>query len=113
MLCCAVLSHLAVSDSLGPHGLQPTRLLCPQDSPGKNTGVGCHALHQDIFPTQELDPDLQHCRLILYHLSHQGSPLYNESNLNIYIKQILFSHTLFHLNLKVTSILRMIFLTTR
>ena len=31
-----------------PHGQQPTRLLCPQDSPGKNTGVGCHFLLQDI-----------------------------------------------------------------
>ena len=34
------------------HGLQPARLLCPQSSPGKNTGVGCHALLQGIFPTQ-------------------------------------------------------------
>ena len=44
------------------------------DSPGKNTGVGCHALLQGIFPTQELNPGLPHCRWILYHLSHQGSP---------------------------------------
>ena len=36
-----------VSDSLQPHGLQPTRLLCPWDFPGKSTGVGCHCLlHQ-------------------------------------------------------------------
>ena len=33
-----------VSNSLCPHGLQPTRLLCPWDSSGKNTGVGCHFL---------------------------------------------------------------------
>ena len=33
-----------MSDSVWPHGQQPTRLLCPQDSPGKNTGVGCHFL---------------------------------------------------------------------
>ena len=33
-----------VSDSVRPHGLQPTRLLCPWDSPGKNTGVGCQTL---------------------------------------------------------------------
>ena len=33
-----------VSDSVRPHGLQPTRFLCPWDSPGKNTGVGCHFL---------------------------------------------------------------------
>ena len=37
-------SRLVVSDSLRPHGLQPTRLLCPWDFPGKNTGVGCHFL---------------------------------------------------------------------
>ena len=36
-LCCAVLSRSVVYDSLGPHGLQPTRLLCPWDSPSKNT----------------------------------------------------------------------------
>ena len=35
-----------MSDSLQPHGLQPTRLLCPWDFPGKNTGVGCHFLLQ-------------------------------------------------------------------
>ena len=45
------------------------------DSPGKNTAVGCHALLQGIFPTQGLNPGLPHCRQILYHLSHQGSPL--------------------------------------
>ena len=44
------------------------------DSPGKNTGVGCHALLQGIFPTQGSNPGLPHCRWILYCLSHQGSP---------------------------------------
>ena len=44
------------------------------DSPGKNTGVGCHALFQGIFPTQGSNPGILHCRWILYHLSHQGSP---------------------------------------
>ena len=40
-----------VSSSLcWPHGLQPARLLCPRDSPGKSTGVGCHALLQGIEP---------------------------------------------------------------
>ena len=37
-----------MSDSVRPHGQQPTRLLCPQDSAGKNTGVGCHFLLQNI-----------------------------------------------------------------
>ena len=35
-----------MSDSVWPHKWQPTRLLCPWDSPGKNTGVGCHFLLQ-------------------------------------------------------------------
>ena len=43
------------------------------DSPGKNIGVGCHALFQGIFPTQESNPGLPHCKQILYHLSHQRS----------------------------------------
>ena len=64
-----------MSSSLGPHGLWPTRLLCPWNSLGKNTGVGCYSLLQGIFPTQGLNLGFQHCRQSLYHLSHQGSPL--------------------------------------
>ena len=59
-----------------PMDLQPTRLLCPWDFPGKTTGVGCHALPQGIFLTQGSNPHLLH----LLHwqadslpLSHQGS----------------------------------------
>ena len=40
-----------MSDSLRPYGLQPSRLLCPLNSPGKNTGEGYHALLQGIFVT--------------------------------------------------------------
>ena len=63
-------SHSVVSNSLRPNRLWPTRLLCPWDSPGKNTGVGSHSLLQGIFPTQDSNPSFQHCRQILYHLSH-------------------------------------------
>ena len=42
------------------------------DSPGKNTGAGCHALLQGIFPTQGLNSGLPCYRWILYHLRHQG-----------------------------------------
>ena len=42
-----------------------------RDSPGKNTGVGCHALLQGIFPTQGSNPGLLSCRQILYSLRHQ------------------------------------------
>ena len=70
---CMYVSHSVMSESLQPHGLQPTRLLCPWDSPGKNTGVGYHSLLQGILPTQGSNPSLLHCRQILYCLSHQGS----------------------------------------
>ena len=56
-----------MSDSLQLHGLQPARLLCPWDSLGKNTGVGCHSLLQGIFQTEGLNPGLWHRRRILDH----------------------------------------------
>ena len=49
---CAVLRRSIAADSVRPCGRQPARLLCPWDSPGKKTGVGCHALLQGIFLTQ-------------------------------------------------------------
>ena len=51
---------------------QPTRVLCPWDSPGKNTGMGCHSLFQGTFLTQGSNPSLLHCRWIPYRLSHQS-----------------------------------------
>jgi len=47
---CSVTS--VTSDSSGSYVLQSTMILCQWDSPGKNTGVGCHAFLQGIFPTQ-------------------------------------------------------------
>ena len=58
-------SRSVVSDSFWPHGLYPTRLLCPWDSPGKNTGAGYHFLLQGIFPTQGSNPGLPHWRQTL------------------------------------------------
>ena len=63
-----------VSDSLQAHRLKPSRLLCPWNSPGKNTGVGSHSLLQGIFLTQGFIPGLLHCRWLLHHLNHHGSP---------------------------------------
>ena len=54
--------------------LDPGRLLCPWNSPGKNTGVGCHCFFQGIFPTQGSNSHLPHWRHILYHMRHQGRP---------------------------------------
>ena len=48
------------------------RLLCPWNSPGKNTGMCSHSFLQGIFPTQGLNQGLLHCRQILCYLSHQG-----------------------------------------
>ena len=75
LVCCVCVSHSVVSDSLRPHGLEPTRLLCPWNSPGKNTGVVSHFFLRGIFLTQGSNLGLLHCRQILYHLSYQGSPL--------------------------------------
>ena len=60
------------------YGLYPTRLLCPWDSPGNNTGVGCLVLLQGVFPTQGLNPcllRLLHYRWILYCCATGESPL--------------------------------------
>ena len=51
MCACSVMSK-----SLWPHGLKSSRLLCPWDFPGKNTGVGSHFLLQGIFPTHWSNP---------------------------------------------------------
>ena len=63
-------SRLVMFDSLWPHGLYSL-----WNSPGQTTGAGSCSLLQGIFPTQGLNPGLSHYRQILYHLSHQGSPL--------------------------------------
>ena len=63
--CCCSKVISVVSDSVLPHGPWPARLLCPWDSPGKNTGVGCHALLQGIFLTQGLNLCL--LRLLHWH----------------------------------------------
>ena len=76
---CMLVSQLCLTLQL--HGLYPTRFLCPQNSPGKNTGMGCHSLLQGIFPTQGLNPGLLHCRQILYSLSHHGSSVYKNNSI--------------------------------
>ena len=48
-ICCCCLVTKLCPNLLRIHGLQPTRLLCPTDFPGKNTGVGGHFLHQLLF----------------------------------------------------------------
>ena len=57
-----------------PMDCRPPGSSVRRDSPGKKTGVVCHALLQGVFPTQGSNPDLTRCRWILYRLSHQESP---------------------------------------
>ena len=71
-VCWAVLSHSVVSDSLRPRRLQPARPLCPWDSPGKNTEVGCHALLQGISRTQGSNLHLLHWQVSSLPLSSPG-----------------------------------------
>ena len=62
--CCLVIQlHL----TLWPHGLYPSRLLCPWDVPGKKTGAGTHFLLQGVFPSQGSNLRLLLGRQILYH----------------------------------------------
>ena len=62
-------SQIFQSPLLHSHGLYR-----PWNSPGQNTRVGSLSLLQGIFPTQESNQGLLHCRRVLYQLSYQGSP---------------------------------------
>ena len=74
LMWCESESLSVVSDSLWPQRLQPARLLCPRNSPGKNNGVANCSFRQGILPTQGSNPGLPHCRWILYRLSHHRGP---------------------------------------
>ena len=100
---CVCVSHSVVSNSLRPYGLQLSRLLYPWDSPGKmlewvaipfSRGSSqpwdqIQGSNPGVFPTQGSNP---HCRQILYHVSHQGSPqaLYTDTFIGTKYKAILF-----------------------
>ena len=83
-MCVRVLRCSVMSDSLWPHGLQPTRLLCPWGVSGKNTGVGCHAL-PGIFLMQELKLHLLHllkCQVDFLPLAPHGKLTYFIHSIN-------------------------------
>ena len=64
-----------VSASSWPHGLYPSRLLCPWDFPGKTTGVGCHFLLWGIFLTQGSNVCLLNWQADSWPLRHLGSTI--------------------------------------
>ena len=80
MLCLVAQLCLTLCD---PMNCSPPGSSVHGDSPGKNIGVGCHALLQGIFPTQGSNPGLLHCRQILYHLSHQKSRVLCRESIHI------------------------------
>ena len=88
------------------HGLKPARLLCPCNSPGKNTGVDCYFLLQGIFLTQGSIPGLLHCRKILYCLSHQGRPhkdaIYLCKQIDLKVVTLFLSHMYSIINTLIT-----------
>ena len=69
-ICCCFVTQLCLT--LCSPILQFARLLCPWDSPGKNTGEGCHALLQGIFWAQGLNLGLLHWQVDSLLLSHLG-----------------------------------------
>ena len=78
MLYCAKLLQLCLTLHNPMDCSRLAALLCPWDSPGKNTGVGCHALLQGIFPTQGLEPhlfSLLHWQVGSLPLAPPGKPL--------------------------------------
>ena len=80
LLCCAVLVAQSCPTLYNLTDCSSPASSVHEYSPGKNSGVGCHALLQGNFPTQgsnqvsHIAEGLPHCRQILYHLRHQGSP---------------------------------------
>ena len=79
-VCASGLSRSVVSSCLQPHEPAPhevpTRFLCPWDSPGKNTGLGCHFLLQRVAPTQGSNSHLLYWQAVSLSLNYLGSPMY-------------------------------------
>ena len=89
---CAHAKSLRVSSSSRPRGLQPARLLCPWDSPGKSTGVGCHSLLQPIFLTQGSNQRLLwllHWQTDYLSLVPSGKLIVKETHWGLYWKNFL------------------------
>ena len=86
-ICCAVLNRSVTSYSLRPHGLQPARLLCPWGFSRQEYWSGLSCLPPGDSPSPGIDPDLLHCRQILYQLSHQGSPCSHIPTYILYLHQ--------------------------
>ena len=95
------ISRSVVSDFLRPHGLQPARLLCPWDSLGKNTGVGCHFLLQGTFPTVHKKDFInvrQRISQVNCHRKLSLEPLHSIPILHLWLANYLFLYLGFKVN---------------
>ena len=102
-----MMSSLVVPDSVPPYGLQPIQLFCAWDSPGKNTGVGCHALLQGIFPTHGMTLHLLHLlhwQVDSLPLVPPGKPCSRENTLSNSVETLSNSNTLYNLISNIISI---------
>ena len=74
--CCCCCCWIAKTHQtfLPPRGVYPTRLLCPWDFSGKNTGAGCHFLLQGFFPTQGSNLGLLHWQVDCLPLNYLRAP---------------------------------------
>ena len=88
-VCACLVTHLCLT-LCDPKNCSLLGSSVHEDSPGKHTGVGCHSLLQGIFSTQGSNPDLPHCRWILYCLSHQWR-LWCSANLFPLVEQFMLS----------------------
>ena len=115
--CCCSVYFIAQSR---PTLWQPHGLLCPWDSPGKNTAVGCHLLLQGIFPDPGTEPGSlsSNCGWVLYRVGHPGSPcsactmllprslwLGISCSLKLYLHSKIFSSLLFGLSIYTNHLL--------
>ena len=91
-VCVRMLSQSCLTLRL--HGLEPARILCPWDFPGKNTGAGCHSLLQGILPTQGSNL----CLLCLLHWQTDSLPLAppGKPYILIYVYTLFLKKILFH-----------------
>ena len=81
----------AMSSSLQPHGLQPTRLLCPWGFSRQEYWSGLPCPRPGDLPHPGIKPSLLCCRRILYHLSHQGSPFRSVALAKITFKPLIYT----------------------
>ena len=65
-ICVSFLVTLSCPTFCDPKDYNPPGSSVHGDSPGKNTGMGCHVFLQEVFPTQRSNPGIPHCRWILY-----------------------------------------------